>query len=213
MFAAGEFACGIDGASAFVFIPPASDGVEVLQAEADGVEDLVAVGTDGVGAVEFGALTQGEVGDFFLVLFFQCGDVGRSWGDLLSEDLFQHPDAAFDGTGAIGEGGGGEDAGHGEDAAAIGVVELHLAHLGTGDLGFHAVDGGEGVVEEGVVAVDEGGNAAVVADDAVEEKAGFVIHRGAQFAGHLGELGGVEGLGLDAVNTQPLGTESVEERA
>jgi hypothetical protein len=55
----------VDLAAAVVLIAPAADGVEVLQAEADGVEDLVAVVAHGVGAMQLGALAQGQIATFF----------------------------------------------------------------------------------------------------------------------------------------------------
>ncbi len=65
MLAAGKFARRIDRASGIVLITPAPDGIEVLQAEPDGVEDFVAVGANGVRAMQFGALAQGQVRDCF----------------------------------------------------------------------------------------------------------------------------------------------------
>ena len=46
MLAAGEFACRVDRATGVVLVAPAADGVEILEAEPDRVEDAVAVRAD-----------------------------------------------------------------------------------------------------------------------------------------------------------------------
>ena len=75
------------------------------------------------------------------------------------------------------------------------------------------VEGGEGLVEVGVVGGDEGGDGGVFADDAGEEEAGFVVHGLTERGGHLGEFGGVEGLVCEIGEAEPLGAEAVEEGA
>ena len=130
---------------------------------------------------------------------------------MLAQDLFQHPDAAVHGARAVGEGRHRQDARHREDAAAVAVGERHLAHRGPGRA--QPVDRRERLVEERIVAGDEVLQAAVLAQDAVEEQARLVDHRGAQGRGHLRELGGVEGLAGELVEAEPLRAEAVEEGA
>ena len=103
------------GSPLLVPVTPAPDGIEILQAKPDRVEHLMAIRADGIRAVQLGALAQGQVRDRRLVLFFQGRNVRRGRRHMFPEHLFQHPHAAFDGTGAVGEGGRRENARHSQD--------------------------------------------------------------------------------------------------
>ena len=59
--AIGQFAGGIDGEAA-ILSSPASDGVVVFESEAEGIHFGMAIGTGGVGAVNFHALSEGGCG-------------------------------------------------------------------------------------------------------------------------------------------------------
>ena len=103
-FASRQLAGGVDRAAGVVPVAPAPDGVEVLQAEADGVEDLVAVGAHRVGTMQSPCVDAASGWrSVCLVLFFQRRDIGRRRRNVLAEDLFQHPHAAIHRAGAIGE--------------------------------------------------------------------------------------------------------------
>ena len=75
------------------------------------------------------------------------------------------------------------------------------------------IDRRQGAVEERVVAVDEGRQAAILAQDALEEQARFIVHRRAQLAGHLREFSRVKGLAGELVQAEPLRTEPIEQGA
>ena len=62
----------------------------------------MAVGADGVRAVQFGALAQGEVHNLRAALFFEGGNVRRGGRDAFAEHLFEDPPTAFDGAGPMG---------------------------------------------------------------------------------------------------------------
>src|SRR5579862_2891233 len=65
-----ELAGGVDGAAGVVLVAPAPDGIEILQAEADGIQDLVAAGAGRIAPVEFGPLAERERRDLLGILFF-----------------------------------------------------------------------------------------------------------------------------------------------
>ena len=99
---AGQFTGRIDGLTVGVAVPPASDGIELFETEPDGIENPMAVGADGIGAMEFGPLAEREMGDRRGILLIERGDVRRGGRHVFAEHLFQHPDAALHGAGAIG---------------------------------------------------------------------------------------------------------------
>ena len=100
---ARQFARRINRLAIAVPVTPAPDGIEVLQTKPDRVEDLVAIGADGIRAVQLGALTQRQVRDCRLVLLVQGRNIRRGRRHMVAEHLFQHPHAALDGAGAVGE--------------------------------------------------------------------------------------------------------------
>ena len=77
VFASRKFARGVDFPSRIVLVPPASDGIEVLQTKADGIENFMAIDTNGIGSVQFCALPHGQIRDRLLVLLFQGRNVRR----------------------------------------------------------------------------------------------------------------------------------------
>ena len=83
----------------------------------------MAIRADGIRAVQLGALAQGQIRDRRLVLFFQGRNVRRGRRHMVPEHLFQHPHAAFDGAGAVGEGGRRQNARHSQDPAAIAIAQ------------------------------------------------------------------------------------------
>src|SRR3954447_3327723 len=105
---ARQLAGGVDRTAGVVEVAPAADRVEVLQPEPDRVEHIVTIRADGIGPVHFGALAQGQGGGL-VALLFQGWHVGRRWWDVLAEHLFQHPQAAVHGAGAVRKGTGRED--------------------------------------------------------------------------------------------------------
>ena len=212
-FSTGDLAGGVDRATRIVLVAPASDGIEILQAKSNRIEDLVAVGADGIRAVQLGALAQGEVGDLRVVLFFQSGHVRRSGRDVFPEHLFEHPHPAFDGAGAMGKRGRRQYARHAQNPAPVGIGQLHPAHGWAGDGFFETINFRQSLVEESVVAIDETDHAPVFAHDAVEEEPRLIIHRGAQFAGHLRKFDRIESLAREFANSEPLRPESIEQRA
>ena len=118
-------------------------------------------------------------------LLVEVGHVGRRRRRGRAEELLENPLAAFDGRGAGGVGGEREDAGLGEEAAAVGR-RADLAEVAA----FDAVDAvvlGEAVVDEGEVGVEEVEDAAVLAEDVVEEQLGLFLHRGAEVFVEVGE--------------------------
>lgn len=205
-FAGDEFAGGVDGGGA-VLVAPGADGVKVFEAEADGVHAGVAGGADGVFAVLLHFLAEGA-GELFLVGEF--GDVGRRRGRGCAEKVFEDPFAAFDGRGAIGVGGEGENAGVGEEAAARGALEGDADEFVAGDAG-DAVVAGEGFVEVGEVGVDEVEDAAVVADDGFDEQGGLAEHVVAEGVVELGEEFGVGGEEFEIAKLEPLAGEVLDE--
>ena len=67
---ARQLARSVDRSPRIVLIPPAPDGIEVLQTEADWIENLVAIRADGVRSMEFRTLAQGQIFNRLLVLLF-----------------------------------------------------------------------------------------------------------------------------------------------
>ena len=56
VFSTGKFARGINRPSGIILVAPPPDGVKILQAKADGIKDLVAIGASGILDVQFRAL-------------------------------------------------------------------------------------------------------------------------------------------------------------
>ena len=171
----------------------------------------MAVGAAGIGAVQFGALTQGQVGDRVLVLFFQGRNVRWSRRHVFPQHLFQHPHAASDGAGAVGKRGRRQNAGHPQNPAPVGIRQGHAAHVRSGDGFFQTVQGGKGFVEEGVIPVHKTQHALVLPHDAIKEQPGLMIHRLAHPGGHLREFDGVEGLALQVPQPKPLRPKSIKQ--
>ena len=132
---------------------------------------------------------------------------------MVSEHLFQHPHAALDRAGAVGEGCRRENSGHSQDSPAIAIAQLDLPHLGSSDSLFQAVDRGQCLVEKGVIAIDEIDGAPVLTDDTFEEQAGFVVHRPAHFGGHLRKHRRIKDLAFQAADAKPLRAKPVKQSA
>ncbi len=158
---ARQLARGVDRSARIVLIPPAPDGVEVLQTKADRIENLVAVRAHGVRSMKLRALPQGQIFHCLLVLLFQSRNVWRRRRHVFSKHLLEHPYAAFHGAGSIRERSRRQDAGYAQDAAAIRVLQLHLSHLWSSNRFFQTVQCGESAVEESVIAVHEVDHAAL----------------------------------------------------
>ena len=210
-FPSGEFTGRFNGPAGVVAIAPAANGIEVLQSKADGIEDLVAVGTHGFGSVKLGPLSQGQLGDRFLILLFQGGDIRWGRRHFLAQYLLQHPNAAFDRTGTVGKGGRRQNTGHSEDSASIGVRQLHATHPRPGDGVFQTIDRGERPVEERVIRIHEPHDALVFAHDAFEEQASLLVHGPTHLGVHLRKILGIERLAFQAREPQPLRTKTVEQ--
>ena len=118
---ARQFADRIHRRAGVVAVAPAADHVEVLQAEADGIDGLVAAHARGIGAVAFGALAQVEADDA-RILLFERGHVGGRRRRFLAEHAVEHPGAAFHRAGAVGQRGHRQHAGHGQHATAVAVA-------------------------------------------------------------------------------------------
>src|ERR1044071_2931728 len=127
MFSTGKFPHGVDRSPGIITVAPAPYGIKVLETKTDRIEDFVAIGANGILAVKFGPLAQGQILDGLFVLLIERGNVRRWRWHLFAQHLFEHPHAAFDGAGAVGKGGDGEDTGHAQNSAAVGVSELDLA--------------------------------------------------------------------------------------
>ena len=203
----GEFGGGIDG-SAAVGRAPAADRIVVFEAEAEGVHAGVATGADGVGAMFFELLAEGSrVGSGF---FVERGDVGRRGWRGLMEKVFKNPFASDDRARAGGIGRYGEDAGLGEDAAALQAVEFDAAEVIAGDT-RDAVVTGEAFVQERKAAIKEVEDGAVFSEYGGEELFGFDAHVGGEFAGEGGEDGWVWLKDGEVPGLEPLGGEAFGE--
>jgi hypothetical protein len=93
----------------------------------------------------------------------------------------------------------------------MGVRQRDPAHLPALDA-LQAIDRCQCLVDKRIVALDEGREAPVLAEDALEEQARLVDHRRSESGRHLGKLRSVEGLAGQLVETEPLGAEAIEER-
>lgn len=208
----GEFAGGVDGFFDAGFVgAPGAGGVEVLEAETEGVDLLVATVAGGAFvAVLFHALAEGEgFGAFFIWLDFP--GVGRGRGDFGAEEVFEDPDAAFDGFGACAVGEASEHAGVGDETAAGGAFgELDAAEVVAVDA-FDAVVAGEALVEEGEAGVEEVEGAEVVVEDFGEEVFGFGDEGAFEVVVVFGEEFFVGGEAADETGLEPLADEVFDE--
>ncbi len=134
-----------------------------------------------------------------------------------AEEGAEDPVAAEDGAGAEGVGGDDVDGAEAENAAA-GTVggEGDAAEVFAVDLG-ESVVACEGLVDEGVVGIDEGGEGAVVAEDGVDEGDGLGVE-GVALDHHGGGVGadGHPGYGVQQVHPDAPATglgDGVRERA
>ena len=171
----------------------------------------MAIGADGIGAMEFGPLPHCEMGDRRRILLIQRRDVRRGGRHVFAEHLFQHPHAALHRAGAIGQRCGRQNARHAQHSSAMAVAQPDLAHLGSLHCVFQAVNRRHRAIEIRVIAVHETNCGFVVPDDALEEQTDFVIHRLAQGGGHLRKQSRVEDLALQAADVQPLSAEAIEQ--
>ena len=156
-------------------------------------------------------LSQGQLGDRFLILLFQGGDIRWGRRHFLAQHLLQHPNAAFDRTGTVGKGGRRQNTGHSEDSASIGIRQLHAAHPRPGDGVFQPIDGSEGSVEERVIRIHEPHDAPVFAHDAFEKQACLLVHCQTHLGVHLRKLRSVKRLAFQARQPQPLRAKTVEQ--
>ena len=132
LFAGGESAGGVDGGAVVVLVAPAAHPIEVFEAEADGVHEVVA----GRARCAFAVLgEQGADGQFLRCAVgggFERGDVGGGRGDGGAEEGFEYPGAAEDGAGLFVVGRHGEDGGEAEDAGAAIVGPFDQVETGAG---------------------------------------------------------------------------------
>jgi len=84
----GQLPGRVDRDPDVILVPPAPDSVEVLQAEADGIEHLVTVGTHGLRGMEFGPLPHGQTLYALLFLLVELGNVCRGRRDALTDHIF-----------------------------------------------------------------------------------------------------------------------------
>ena len=108
------------------------------------------------------------------------GTLGGGGGGAESSKFSQDPFSAEDGRSARRIRGDGEDAGLGENAAAVGIGwEIDAAELRAFDV-RDAVESGQALVQEGVVGREEIGDGTVVANDGSKEELGLLLHVAAQ---------------------------------
>ena len=94
----------VDIAVVVVLITPNTDGVVVLQGEAEWVDLFVATSAVGSFAVHCKPFAECEVRFGFGRLFVQGGDIGRWWFRWVVENYSGNPRAAGDGLRAFGAG-------------------------------------------------------------------------------------------------------------
>ncbi len=206
-FAGFELADDVDGKGAILFAV-FSDGVEVFEAEADGVHLGVAGGADGILAVDFHLVAEGATDGLGGII--EYGDVGRGRRGRSAEEIFEDEFSAFDGRCAGGVGGEEEEAAFGDDAHAVGAGEGDFLEFVAGDA-VDAVEAGEAAVDEGVVGGEEFGDGAVVAHDVVEEEFGFALHGFAEAIVEIAELLFVGGEVGEVAELEPLAGEVFDE--
>ena len=147
-------------------------------------------------------------------LFHRVRDVGRGRRRRRIEQVLQDPFAAKDGRSARGIRRDRQDAGLCENAAAMRIGrEIDAAELAALDV-RNAVEGGQALIQERVIGVDEIEDGAVVANDGLKEELGSrcCMSRRSSFV----ELGELSGIGLEAIeiaDLEPLAAEVVDESA
>ena len=141
------------------------------------------------------------------------GYVRRRRGHFGTQQLFQDPPAAQHRTGAVGERRDRQDARVPEYAAAGGVIQLHAPHLRSLDA-VDLVVGRQPLIDERVVGVDHLQDAAVFANDGVEEEDGLLAHRRRQLVVEFRERPGVRPDGVaKRPGSEPLGGEPIRQAA
>ena len=135
-------------------------------------------------------------------------DAGRRRRHRGAEQVLQDPLAALHRRGAVADRGDRQEAAVTEQAAARAVGERHAAEPAPADVG-DAVVARQALVHERVVGVDEIEDAAIVADDGVEEQLRLARERVAEVAVEL------PGAGRDVVELpqlQPLAGQVLDQR-
>ena len=128
-----------------------------------------------------------------------------------AEDVLEDPLAAQHRRGARRVGRHGEHAGLRQHAAALRAGEIDAAELGPGDA-RDAVVPRQPLVDEGVRAVEEVEDAAVLADDVLEEQLGLAAHRDAQVVVERRELVPVARRAIRARGTAATGRRTPRQR-
>ena len=144
-------------------------------------------------------------------LFVEGGNAGRRVGRRRIEQVVEHPPATQHRRGARRIGRNGQDARLREHAATLAIGEFHAAEGGAG----HAVDSvvlREPLVQVRVLRVEELEDAAVLADDVLEEQHRLVAHREAQVVVEGGELLAIRSDRLEGAELQPLAAELLDQR-
>ena len=199
---------GLHALPEVVGVAPAAEVVEVLQAEADRVDAAVAGAARGVAGVHLQLLPEAEPAQV-AELLRQDPRARRGRRRRVAEQHVEHVVAALDRAGVLVVRRQGQDAAVAQVAAAVRVVEPHAAHVIALDA-LHAVErGGELLVDEGVVGVDEPPDRLVAANERQEEQRRLVAHRGHQRVGAPRVVDRVEpDPGADVLEAEPLGREA-----
>ena len=168
----------------------------------------MARGARGIFAVLLHLLPQ-RAGELLLVREFR--HVGRRRWRRRAEEVFQNPFAALHRRGARGVRRERENAALREQTAARRALQRDAHELVARDA-RDAVVLGEPLVEVGEIRVDEGRDAAILADDGVHEHRGFLDHRIAQRIGVTREQRRVGREQFEVAQLQPLAREILDER-
>ena len=169
----------------------------------------MAGGADRVGAVDLDRLPRGELPARLDDL--QVRDVRRRRRRRRGQDVFQDPLAAFHDRGAVVVGRHRQYAGLAQQAAATQLrVEVHPAHRRAVHARY-AVVLGQPLVDERIVGVEEGQDAAVLAEHRHDEHVGLVQHRLAEPLVEIPEHKAVRMLLLEVANIEPLSGEIVRQ--